>query len=130
MGIPCTPGEPPRGKVDLIVDALHGYSLRGDPRAQIAAIIAGFDAETVVSVDVTSGLEVATGSLRHPHVRAHATVSLASPKFGTNEPTHRGAVGDLYVADISVPRLVFERLGVALAPDAFDRGSVVRVARE
>ena len=130
MGIPCTPGEPPRGKVDLIVDALHGYSLRGDPRAQIAAMIAGFDAETVVSVDVPSGLEVATGSLRHPHVRAHATVSLASPKFGTNEPTHRGAVGDLYVADISVPRLVFERLGVALAPDAFDRGSVVRVARE
>jgi hypothetical protein len=54
---------------------------------------------------------------------------LGSPKFGTDEPTHRGAVGDLYVADISVSRLVFERLGVRLASDVFDRGSVVRSPR-
>jgi NAD(P)H-hydrate epimerase len=65
----------------------------------------------VLALDVPSGLELSTGTLSRPHVRAEATLTLALPKDGLRAAGATDAVGRLYLADISVPPSVYERLG-------------------
>ncbi len=97
---------------DLVVDALLGYSQTGPPRSTAAELITATAADRVVSLDVPSGLELATGTLHEPHVRAAATMTLAAPKEALRAPGAREAVGRLYLADISVPATAFAQLGI------------------
>lgn len=109
---------------DVAVDALIGYSLRGAPRGRTAELIpqVSQSAGVVISLDTPSGLNVTTGETPGVAVAADATLTLALPKIGL-----RGAsqVGDLYLADISVPPRVINDLN-AQAPD-FTEGSILRV---
>ncbi|MFN2506089.1 MAG: NAD(P)H-hydrate epimerase [Acidimicrobiales bacterium] len=111
---------------DLIVDALIGYSLRGDPRSRARALIewATGAGTPVLSLDTPSGLDVDTGRASQPCVRAGATLTLALPKPGLvgGSPL----VGDLYLADISVPAIVYERLGLQV-PRLFGEGPIVEL---
>jgi NAD(P)H-hydrate epimerase len=109
MGIPTGEPEP----ATLIIDALIGYSLQGDPRGRSAELIdwANNQAAPILALDTPSGLDVTTGVPRAPCVRAAATMTLALPKFGLYQAAE---VGRLYVADISVPPLVYERMGLSV----------------
>ncbi len=118
--------EPPADS-DLIIDALIGYSLRGEPRDRWLSLIdhmLGGDMP-VLSLDNPSGLDLTTGVAPGRLVEATATMTLAMPKVGLRR--HQ-AVGDLYVADISVPPSVYERWAPCPSPD-FRAGSIVGVAR-
>jgi NAD(P)H-hydrate epimerase len=95
------------GVPELVIDALLGYSQAGDPHGESAALIEWSVGRRVLAIDVPSGLELTTGRLRDPHVRAEATMTLAAPKHGLAAAE---AVGRLFLADISVPALVYERL--------------------
>lgn len=119
-----TSEEPPRA--DLIVDALIGYGLRGDPRGRTGALIDwGTGAGTpVLSLDTPSGLDVDTGRASQPCIQAGATLTLALPKLGLVGGSL--LVGDLYLADISVPAIVYERLGLQV-PGLFGEGPVVEL---
>ena len=55
---------------------------------------------------------------------ASATMTLAMPKQGLTE--HPELVGELYLADISVPPAVYGAFGMDIG-SLFDRGYVVRV---
>lgn len=83
----------------------------------------GLVAADVVSLDTPSGLNVTDGSAPGSVVMARATLTLALPKVGLRNAAE---VGELYVADISVPPSVYPQVGVAvgLAPP-FDRGPIV-----
>jgi NAD(P)H-hydrate epimerase len=97
-------------EADVLVDAVIGYSLRGAPRGQSAVLIeASQRAGAVVALDTPSGLDVTSGTAPGVVVRADATVTLALPKMGL-----RGSelVGDLYLADISVPPTVTGSFGM------------------
>jgi NAD(P)H-hydrate epimerase len=98
-------------EADLIVDALLGYSLTGDPTEPTASLIRMANAHSapVLSLDTPSGLDVTTGSPATPCVRATATLTLALPKTGLFGPPE---VGHLYLADISVPALLYQRMGI------------------
>jgi NAD(P)H-hydrate epimerase len=124
IGVPVGVGVPSTPAPYLVVDALLGYSQAGDPRGEVARLVEWSAGRRVVSLDVPSGLELVTGTVRSPCVRAEATLTLALPKLGL-----RGAgdvTGELYLGDISVPPLVYERVGAAhISP--FGRGPVVRV---
>lgn len=91
---------------DLVLDCLLGYSQSGPPHGHAARLIDEAAAVRVLSLDVPSGLELATGVLHAAHVSAEATMTLAAPKTGLGGPT-----GELYLADISVPKLAFARIG-------------------
>ncbi len=119
-GATTVPGSP-----DLVVDALLGYSQSGPPRGAAADLIAATAGRRVLSLDVPSGLELETGSLHAPCTRAEATMTLAAPKAGL-AGAGAGAVGDLYLADISVPSEAFTRIG-RKAPPPFAEGPLVRV---
>lgn len=111
---------------DVIVDALLGYSLEGDPRGRPAEFIgwANAEASPVCALDLPSGLDATTGRVGDPCVRADATMTLAMPKAGLHEAP--GVVGELYLADISVPPSAYRSIGIDV-PSPFTRGPLVRV---
>jgi NAD(P)H-hydrate epimerase len=112
IGVPVEVGLVDSAEPDLVLDALLGYSQDGEPRGTTAQLIASVAGRAVLSLDVPSGLELSTGELREPFVSAVATLTLALPKTGLRAPVAASAVGALYLADISVPPVVYERLGV------------------
>lgn len=113
-------------EADVILDAVIGYSLRGAPTGRSLELIAAMnaDAAPVLSLDTPSGLDVTSGDAPGAVVVADATLTLAAPKIGLADSD---AVGELFVADISVPPFVLTELG-ADAPD-FSTSPIVAVAR-
>jgi NAD(P)H-hydrate epimerase len=108
------------GDPDLVVDALLGYSQRGDPHGGAATLIRWSAGRRLLALDVPSGLELATGIVRSLAVEAEATMTLALPKQGLAAPVAAANVGRLFLADISVPELVYQRLGLRYeSPFAF-----------
>lgn len=115
--------DPP--SASLVIDALVGYSLRGDPRGRTADLVRWANtAGPILSLDVPSGLDGTTGRVGDPCATADATLTLALPKTGLRRAPR--VVGDLYVADISVPPAVYARLGVDAAV-SFASGAIVRL---
>jgi NAD(P)H-hydrate epimerase len=112
----------------VILDALIGYSLCGAPREPIASLIRAANSANlpVIAPDIPSGLDGDSGQANHPTIRADVTVTLALPKVGLVQPLAREWVGELLVADISVPDLVYQRLGMRVGP-LFSRDDVVSV---
>jgi NAD(P)H-hydrate epimerase len=100
------------GTPDLFIDAILGYGQRGDPRGAAAAMVAATSAARVLSVDVPTGLELERGVVGEPVVRAERTLTLALPKEALRMPCAAPLVGELYLADISVPAGVYYRLGI------------------
>jgi NAD(P)H-hydrate epimerase len=111
---------------DLVLDGLLGYSQAGPPRGRAALLIQATAGRRVLALDVPSGLELATGRQHSPHVVAAATLTLAAPKHGLRAPGAPVAVGPLYVADISVPPLVWAQLGLP-PPSPFGRHTIARI---
>lgn len=98
---------------EVVVDALIGYGLRGDPRGRTADLIRLClqQAARVVSLDVPSGLNATTGESRGLAVLPDRTLTLALPKTGLERVS-----GDLYLADIGIPPQVYHRLGIDFEP--------------
>lgn len=110
LGLAPRAGRPDMRDADLVLDALLGYGQAGSPQGDVATLIRWTAGRRTLSLDVPSGLELSRGTLLEPHVVAEATVTLALPKRGLNSaPT----AGRLLLADISVPAVVYERLGIA-----------------
>jgi NAD(P)H-hydrate epimerase len=126
IGVDISVGVPPPSAPDLVLDALLGYSQVGDPREEIARLIAWSAGHRVLALDTPSGLELDTATVRRPCVRAVATLTLALPKEGLRAAEAAEVVGDLFLADISVPPEVYAQLGVRYG-SPFGRGSIVRV---
>ena len=116
---------------DAVVDALIGYSLDGPPREPIASLIraANLAHTPVIALDVPPGLDGDTGRAFDPTIKAATTLTLALPKTGLTRPGAREWVGDLYLADISVPAQVYQRLGIETGP-IFARSDIVEVPVE
>jgi NAD(P)H-hydrate epimerase len=115
-------------EADLILDALIGYRLRGSPREPIASFIraANLAPPPRIALDIPSGLDGNRGTIGDPTIRADATVTLAWPKAGLLVEAARPCVGDLYLADISVPAGVYQAIG-ADSGSLFARETVVRI---
>lgn len=90
---------------DLVIDAMIGYGLVGDPHGTTADWISQVNtaARPVLSLDTPSGLNTTTGIPGNPCVRATATMTLALPKSGLMKTQAKPFVGALYLADIGVP---------------------------
>lgn len=108
----------------VIVDALLGYSLTGDPRGVYADLIrvANASRRPIISLDVPSGLDAGDGTIYSPTIDAAATLTLALPKTGLIEG--RAVVGDLYLADIGVPPALYAQMGLRVGT-IFTRDTIV-----
>ena len=115
---------------DLVIDAVIGYGLRGSPRGGAVALIewANRIESPVLSLDAPSGLDTSSGRPGRPTVEATATMTLALPKEGLSAATASGLVGELYLADISVPPSLYAAPGLELeVPPLFAREEVLRL---
>ncbi|MBI3361242.1 MAG: NAD(P)H-hydrate epimerase [Chloroflexi bacterium] len=121
-------GDPGLARADLILDALIGYGLTGDPRGVVAEWVERANAAgcPILALDAPSGLDTTTGRPGSPCIRATATLTLALPKTGLLAPEARPFVGDLYLADIGVPPELYRRLGIEIGP-LFPDDTIVRV---
>ncbi len=116
-------------KPDLVLDGVIGYGLRGAPKDAAASAISAIarSAAPVVSLDVPSGVDSASGVVHDPAVRATATLTLAMPKRGLRAGDAAACVGELYLADIGVPPELYRRsLRIDVGP-IFASGDVLRV---
>lgn len=94
--------------VDLILDAIIGYSLKAAPRGIALDMIhwANEAAKPILSLDVPSGVDSTTGKTAGEFIRATRTLTLALPKTGLiPEKT-----GELFLADIGIPEAVYKKL--------------------
>ena len=101
------------GVTELFIDAILGFGQRGDPTGDAAALVAATADSTVLSLDVPTGVELDRGIVGEPAVRAAATLTEALPKKALRGKAAGPLVGDLYLADISIPATVYDRLGIA-----------------
>jgi NAD(P)H-hydrate epimerase len=110
--------EPDLGKADLILDAMLGYGITGDPRGRIADWIGRTNnsGRPVLALDTPSGLDTTTGIPGNPCLRATATLTLALPKIGLLSTEAKPFVGRLYLGDISVPPGLYQQIGIKLDP--------------
>jgi NAD(P)H-hydrate epimerase len=116
---------------DLILDAVIGYSLSGSPRGAAADLIRWANGQNapILSLDTPSGLDLNSGAVQTPAIRATATLTLALPKQGLMNPQSSTFVGDLYLADISVPPELYTNMGITVPP-LFAESDIVRVRSE
>ncbi len=114
----------------VVLDGLIGYSLQGAPRGAAADLIrwANGQRAPILALDAPSGIDAGTGAIYEPAIRASATVTLALPKKGLRLPEVEARVGELYLADISVPPELYACLALDLSVGPlFRRADVIRL---
>ncbi|HUT21445.1 MAG TPA: NAD(P)H-hydrate epimerase, partial [Anaerolineae bacterium] len=130
LGVPAVPAEmagDARGG-DLVIDRIVGYSLSGAPRGAAADLILWANAQRmpVLALDVPSELDGTTGDAYDPCIQATATMTPALANLGLRDPRARPYVGELYLADISVPPRLYALLGLHVGA-LFAEQDIVRV---
>lgn len=111
--------RPDLSSYSLIIDALFGFSLTGNPRPPADRIIDQINTADipVLAVDVPSGLDVHTGSLGDPTVKANYTVALGMLKKGFKE--HPDHIGKVYIGDLGIPEQTYRDMGFEMPPFEF-----------
>jgi len=100
---------------DLILDALLGYSQVGNPRGEIARLInlANDSKVPIIALYIPTGLNPDTGNPNSPCIVAKQTVTLAA------------VVGELFLADISVPLELYRQIGENRV--SFEHDQIIRI---
>ncbi len=96
-------------KATVIIDAIFGTGLVQAAGGLYAAAINDINRAKAfkVSIDIPSGLSSDTFRLIGPCVKADLTVALAAPKVAHVFPPAEECVGELVIAEISIPRCLF-----------------------
>jgi hydroxyethylthiazole kinase-like uncharacterized protein yjeF len=94
----------------LIVDAIFGTGLIKPAEGLQALAIEDVNKTRAykVAADIPSGLSSDTPQILGPAVKADLTVALAAPKVAHVLPPAEDYIGELIVADISIPQYLFE----------------------
>ena len=117
-------------KLDLIVDGIFGYSLKGNPRGIAAQLIEWANHQSVPSLalDSPSGLDTITGTIFQPASQATATLTLALLKKDFLVSSAKKQIGELYLADISVPLEIYSKPPLELkVSNIFTQNEVIRL---
>ncbi len=123
-------GTLPQSKPDLIIDGLIGYSLKGTPRGTARTLIQWANNQTapILALDAPSGIDTTSGTVFEPAIKATATMTLALPKAGLRAPGVEAHVGELYLADISVPPELYAEPALNLQVDpVFAENDIIRL---
>jgi hydroxyethylthiazole kinase-like uncharacterized protein yjeF len=104
----------PRARV--IVDAIFGTGLVKPAEGLFAQAIQDINKAKAfkLAIDIPSGLSSDTFKLIGPAVKADLTVALAAPKVGHVFPPAEEQVGELLIADIGIPKTLFDDKSLTL----------------
>lgn len=114
---------------DLIIDAMLGYGQKGNPTEEIARLVnlANSSGCAILALDIPTGLDPDTGRPNNPCVEADQTLTLAFPKKGLLEDHAKRYVGELFLADISIPRELYQSIELGQG-SIFDEDSILRLS--
>jgi len=89
---------------EVVIDALLGTGLKGEPREETSRLIEQINADgvPVLAVDIPSGVNASTGEIAGAAVRADVTVTMHGPKVGLAVAPGRFLAGEVVVADIGL----------------------------
>src|SRR3954468_1790428 len=92
------------GGADVVIDALLGTGLKGEPREETAELIYRMNPEgaPVLAVDIPSGVNASTGEVAGAAVNADVTVTMHGPKVGLAVAPGRFYTDEVVVADIGL----------------------------
>lgn len=130
MGVPVAPASEIGGEADLIIDGVIGYSLSGAPHGEAADLIRWANGHTapILALDAPSGVDTTTGTVYDPAIMATATMTLALPKEGLRAEGVAEHVGELYLADISVPPELYAEPALGLQVEhLFANSDIIRL---
>ena len=113
---------------ELVLDGILGTGLRSAPREPAASAIRELNAHSirVLAIDIPSGMDATTGEVFDPCVRATATCTLTAMKAGLWPSVTAETTGELWVADIGMPRAAWEAMGLE-PPSALVGGALLPV---
>ncbi|UWV47216.1 NAD(P)H-hydrate dehydratase [Acetivibrio thermocellus] len=101
-------------RADLVVDGIFGTGLKGGVKGFRGNVIKLVNQKNkpVIAVDIPSGVDGETGEIEGECIKAYKTVTFGYPKFG--HFLHPGCefVGELVVADISIPDSVAQNFDI------------------
>ena len=115
---------------DLIVDGIIGYNLKGNPSGDAKKLILWANSKNtpILTLDTPSGLDTTTGKTFNPVIRATATMTLALPKTGLLSSHLKDIVGELYLADISVPPSLYALLSPPIqVGNIFEKSDIIYI---
>lgn len=100
------------GWASLLVDGLLGTGLGGPVREPCSTLISFLNGRRapILAIDIPSGLDCDTGEILGKCVRATRTVTFAAPKVGFGRGQGPEVTGRVTIAEISIPRVLLERL--------------------
>lgn len=111
----CTPKDWNKQKEkvflsSVLVDAIFGTGLAQPAQGLYETVIEDINRSKAykIAVDIPSGLSSDTFQIIGPCVKADLTVTLAAPKIAHIFPPAEECIGELVVADISVPGYLFD----------------------
>ncbi|MDP7324191.1 MAG: NAD(P)H-hydrate epimerase [Candidatus Woesearchaeota archaeon] len=109
---------------DLIIDALLGYNIKGNPRGRIAKAIelANASQKEILSVDIPSGLCPDKGTCFTPCTNATYTLALSLPKKGSET----GNFGENYVSDLGVLPEIYKEIGIKVG-NIFEKDFILKM---
>ena len=89
----------------LVIDALLGTGISGEVKEPLAKVITLMNRskKPILAVDTPSGLDTTEGKARGRCIKAAKTVTFAFPKTGFIKNDGPDKIGELIVADISLP---------------------------
>ncbi|QGT98739.1 NAD(P)H-hydrate epimerase [Candidatus Syntrophocurvum alkaliphilum] len=95
---------------DVVIDAIYGIGFKGNLNELDAKIVKMINwcKASVIAVDIPSGVEADTGKVHGEAVMATNTITFALPKIGMIMYSCRDYIGQLTVADISIPLALLE----------------------
>jgi len=113
-------------EASIIVDAIFGTGLSKPAEGLYAKAIEDINRTDAfkLAVDIPSGLSSDSFEMIGPAVRADITVTLAAPKIAHVLPPAEGWVGELVVADISIPPQLFDAPHLKL--ELTEKGGLLR----
>jgi ADP-dependent NAD(P)H-hydrate dehydratase / NAD(P)H-hydrate epimerase len=99
---------------DLVVDAIYGTGFKGMVSNQLGSIIEVINScqKTIIAVDIPSGVEASTGKVNGPCIKATHTITFSYPKIGLLLFPASKFVGQLEIANISIPETAVKELGL------------------
>ena len=96
--------ESAENNYSVALEGLIGYKLKSDPRPPFSLTEEVNWYETIVSIDLPTGVDADTVERTSPAVEADYTVTLAMPK----KRMKRKNLGGIWVADVSIPPEPYE----------------------
>lgn len=112
-------------KSDLIIDAIIGYSLNGEPKGNELEMIkwANYQLALKIALDMPSGVNATTGEISKHFIKPDLTLTLVLPKTGLQSEI----AGELFLGDIGITKSTIEKIISGYDSSIFKEGYMVRI---